>query len=88
MEAGYQKIKLAKSGISNLGMNSAQRAALWDMYFNYHLWIDIDENMFFHVSETNKMFKEYISSYEKYKKQYDNGDIFIQLGAFFYIAQK
>ncbi len=87
-KAGYQKIRLAKCGISNLDMNDEQRAALWDMYFNYHLWVVVNEDMFYHIDETNKMLAEYTSLYEEYKKQYDNGDIFIQLGTYYYIVQK
>ena len=69
-------------------MNDEQRAALWDMYFNYHLWVVVNEDMFYHIDETNKMLAEYTSLYEEYKKQYDNGDIFIQLGTYYYIVQK
>lgn len=87
-EAGYSNVRLAKCGVSTPGMNSEQKSALWDMYFNHHLWLAAEEDMFYHIDETNKLLEEYKSIYEEYKEQYDKGNIFIQLGIFFFIAQK
>ena len=87
-EAGYTKIRLAKCGVSNMGLPAEYQLALWDIYFNHHLWLAVDEDMFYHLSATQKLLEEYQSIYEEYKKQYDDGKIFIQLGFFFYIVQK
>ncbi len=87
-QAGFTRVKLAKCGVSNPGLNSEQQSALWDIYFNYHLWLAADEDMFYHLNATNKLLEEYKTLYEDYKRQYDNGNTFIQLGFFFYIAQK
>lgn len=87
-EAGYTKIRLAKCGVSNMGLPAEYQSALWDIYFNHHLWLAVDEDMFYHLSATQKLLEEYQSIYEEYKKQYDDGKIFIQLGFFFYILQK
>lgn len=87
-EAGYTKIRLAKCGVSNMGLPAEYQSALWDIYFNHHLWLAVDEDMFYHLSATQKLLEEYQSIYEEYKKQYDDGKIFIQLGFFFYIVQK
>ena len=87
-EAGYSRITLAKCGVSNAGMDKDKQSAFWDIYFNHYLWLAADEDMFYHLPETNKLLAEYKSMYENYKKQYDEGKIFIQLGFFFYIARK
>lgn len=87
-EAGYSKVRLAKCGVASAGLSPEYQSALWDIYFNYHLWLAVDEDMFYHLSATKKLLKEYQSIYDEYKKQYDDGKIFIQLGFFFYIAQK
>lgn len=87
-EAGYNRVKLAKCGIANVGMSEAQKSAFWDIYFNHYLWIADDENMFYHSSSTMQLLNEYKDIYEKYKEQYDNGDIFVQLGFYLYIAQR
>lgn len=87
-QAGYSKVKLAKCGVSNPGMSEEHKSALWDIYFNHHLWLAADEDMFYHLNATNKLLEEYRSLYEEYKKQYDAGGIFIQLGFFFFIAEK
>lgn len=88
-QAGYSKVKLAKCGVSNPGMSEEHKSALWDIYFNHYLWIAAeDEDMFYHMNATNKLLDEYRSLYEEYKKQYDAGDIFIQLGFFFFVVEK
>ena len=69
-------------------MDKDKQSAFWDIYFNHYLWLAADEDMFYHLPETNKLLAEYKSMYENYKKQYDEGKIFIQLGFFFYIARK
>lgn len=87
-QAGFTRVKLAKCGVSNVGMNSEQQSALWDIYFNYHLWLAVDEDMFYHLDATNRLLEEYKSLYDEHKSKYDDGKTFIQLGFFFYIAQK
>lgn len=87
-EARYSKVHLIKCGVSNLGLDAEKSNALWDIYFNYHLWLAVDENMFYNLSATKKMLEEYKAEYEYYKKEYDEGKIFIQLGFFLFVAQK
>lgn len=87
-EAGYKRVRLAKCGVSNPGMDSEHQSAFWDIYFNHHLWVAAEEDMFYNLKETSKWLEEYKSLYDEYKKQYDDGNIFIQLGFFFFIAQK
>lgn len=87
-EAGYRTVKLSKCGIANAGMSDAHKSALWDIYFNYHLWLAADENMFYHLSATQKLLEEYKDLYEEYKAQYDRGEAFVQLGFYLFTAQK
>lgn len=87
-EAGYRKVKMTKCGIANVGMSKAHKSALWDIYFNYNLWLAAEEDMFYHLSSTMQLLEEYKEMYDKYKEHYDQGDIFIQLGFYLYIAQK
>lgn len=87
-KAGYKAVSLEKCGISSAGMDESRREALWDIYFNYHLWLAAEENMFYHVASANKMLAEYKEMYEEHKASYDKGEIFIQLGFYLFIAQK
>ncbi len=87
-EAGYKKITLAKCGVSNLGLNPEKQNALWDIYFNHHLWLAVEENVFYNLEKTNKLIELYKAEYDKYKQDYDEGKIFIQLGFLFFIVQK
>ena len=87
-EAGYSSVSLAKCGVSNPGMDAGESSAFWDIYFNHYLWLGAEENVFYNPSRTNKMLEEYRAEYEKYKAEYDAGNIFIQLGFLFFIAQK
>lgn len=67
---------------------TAKGGTLWILIRDIHLWLAADEDMFCHLNATNKLLEEYKTLYEGYKRQYDNGNTFIQLGFFFYIAQK
>ncbi len=87
-KAGYSKMTLSKCGISNVGMSDEHKAALWDIYFNYNLWLAADEGIFYHLSETMKKLEEYKGMYEKYKEQYDKGETFVQLGFYLFTAGK
>ncbi|SDB03423.1 TIR domain-containing protein [Ruminococcaceae bacterium FB2012] len=87
-EAGFKKIRLCKCGISNVGMTEEHKAALWDLYFNHHLWLAADENMFYDLVHTPKLVEEYRGMYDEYKKKYDAGEIFIQLGFYVFTAQR
>lgn len=88
-QAGYSKVRLAKCGVSNPGMSAEHSGALWDIYFNHYLWLAAEEeDMFYHMNATNKLLEEYKSMYDEYKKKYDDGEIFLQLGFFFFIAEK
>ena len=79
---------MVKCGVSDAGLTQEKRTALWDIYFNYHLWLAAQENMFRNAVKTGKMLEEYEKEYDYYKKEYDEGKIFIQLGFLFFIAQK
>ena len=87
-EAGFKKTKLWKCGIANVGMTEEHKAAFWDLYFNHHLWLAADENMFYDLVHTPKLVEEYKGMYDEYKEKYDAGDIFIQLGFYVYVAQR
>ena len=87
-EAGYGKVRLLKCGVSNAGLDAEQSNALWDIYFNHHLWLAVDEDMFYNLAATRKLLEEYKAEYDKYKKEYDEGNIFIQLGFLLFAAQK
>lgn len=86
--AVYKHVSLVKCGVSDAGLTQEKRTALWDIYFNYHLWLAAQENMFRNAVKTGKMLEEYEKEYDHYKKEYDEGKIFIQLGFLFFIAQK
>lgn len=86
--AGYKYCNLAKCGVSNTALSKDQHSALWDIYFNYHLWLAVEENMFRNPHKTAKLLNDYIAEYDTYKKAYDNGEIFIQLGFMFFLARK
>lgn len=88
LSAGYKRLLASKCGVSNVGLSLEKQTALWDIYFNYHLWLAAEENVFYNVAKTNKMLDEYRKEYDERKKEYDEGEIFIQLGFFFFIAQK
>lgn len=87
-EAGFRKMKLCKCGISNVGMTEEHRQALWDLYFNHHLWLAVDENMFYDLVHTPQLVEEYRGMYDEYKEKYDAGEIFLQLGFYVYAAQR
>lgn len=86
--AGYKYCNLAKCGVSNTALSKDQHSALWDIYFNYHLWLAVEENMFRNPNKTAKLLNDYIAEYDTYKKAYDDGEIFIQLGFMFFLARK
>lgn len=86
--AGFNKVKLAKCGISNPGLLPEQTDPFWDIYFNYHLWLALEENVFYHPSTTGKLIKEYEEKYEECKLDYDNGETFIQYGFFLFLVQR
>lgn len=88
LSAGYKRLISYKCGVSNIGLNSEKREALWDIYFNYHLWLALEENMFYNPLKTNKLLEEYKKDYDVRKQEYDNGEIFIQLGFMFFVAQR
>lgn len=86
--AGYKSCVLAKCGVSDVGLESGMRTALWDIYFNYHLWLAAEENMFYNPVKTNRMIEEYKAEYDARKEEYDEGKIFLQLGFLFFVAKK
>ena len=86
--SGYKRISLVKCGVSNLGLDGEKSNALWDIYFNYHLWLALEEDVFYNLAKTHKMLEEYKKDYDQRKQEYDEGKIFIQLGFLFFIARK
>ena len=87
-EAGYKNINLTFSGLSNVNLDKQYREALWDYYFNYHLWGVIDEKLFKDYLNTEKVLMEYSQEYEKCKEAFDKDEIFVQLGFMIYTSQK
>lgn len=59
----------SKCGVSNVGLSLEKQTALWDIYFNYHLWLAAEENVFYNVAKTNKMLDEYRKEYDERKKK-------------------
>lgn len=86
--AGYKRLVLTKCGVSSAGLSGEKLSAFWDIYFNYHLWLALEENVFYNIAKTNKLLAEYKAEYDEKKKEYDEGKIFIQLGFMFFIAQR
>lgn len=87
-QAGFKTVCLLKCGVSNCNMTPEESNALWDIYFNYHLWLAADENTFRNVAKANLLLQEYKEKYEAHKAKYDSGNIFLQLGFLFFMAQK
>lgn len=87
-DAGYKNINLAKCGINNMNLPIDYKPALWDLYFNYHLWGVLNENLFKDPINSERALKEYKADYDKIKEEYDNDKIFLQLGFMLWTAQK
>ena len=86
--AGYKQICLAKCGVSSAGLSGERAIALWDIYFNYKLWLAVEENMFRNPIKVQNLLNEYSKEYDKIYEEYKEGKIFIQLGFLFFIAKK
>lgn len=86
-QAGFSQVTLAKCGISNAGKERISGAALWNDFCDYNLW-DTSDSAFYHAWETKKMLETYKLHYDEYKKEYDEGKIFLQIGSCFFYAQK
>ena len=87
-EAGFTNVKLEKCGVSNEGLIPEYQEALWDIYFNYHLWVTEDGEYFRHQEETDKLVAELKTQYDTEKARYDAGETFISLGFFLFTAEK
>lgn len=87
-EAGFTETALLKCGISNLELDADEAQTLWDLYFNHAYWEVDDVNVFKTPAKCKKILEEYRSLYEDYKRQYDGGEIFVQIGFMFYCARK
>ncbi len=87
-EAGYKHVSLKKCGISNIDLSPEEQSPFWDIYFNHYLWDGLERKLFYNPKKTLPMADDYIAEYEQRFAEYMNGEIFIQLGFLFFVAQK
>ena len=86
--AGYKQVNLVKCGVSDAGLSEEKRVALWDIYFNYKLWLAVEENAFGNPIKVENLLNEYKAEYDRIYGEYKEGKIFIQLGFLFFIAKR
>ncbi len=87
-DAGFKTVSLKRCGISNIDLTPEEQDPFWDIYFNYHLWEALEEDLFYNFSATKKRIDEYIAQYDTRHEEYLAGNIFIQLGFLFFVAKK
>lgn len=86
-EAGYKNIELKSTTMSSIDYGEEEKEALWDLYFNSDYW-DTTDASYFDDLKSFELLKMYKSKHASYKEEYMNGNIFITLGVFFFIATK
>lgn len=87
-EAGFGEITLLQRGISTLDLTAEENQMLWDLYFNHNFWEVDDMSVFKNSVQCKSVLDEYRKEYETHKREFDNGNVFVQIGFMFYCARK
>lgn len=86
-DAGFCNIALKESSFSSLDHHAAYKEVLWDFFFNADYW-DIHDALDFHDPSVFNLYKECEKQHADMKARYMNGEFFLNLGMFVFIAYR
>ena len=86
-EAGFSNITIKESSFSSVDFHEEYKEALWDFFFNVDYW-NVHDAFDFHDPSVFNLYKECENVHAEMKERYMNGEYFLNLGMFIFVAYR